>query len=82
MTPPIIIDDRTRKRSLRRIRMSKIWIGALAVCLPIGIVSCILNRAWLPMVCGVGMNLLLMYAARENIRRIQKNLNANLPVKT
>jgi hypothetical protein len=46
-----------------------VWIGVLAVCLPIGIVNGVAHRAWLPTLIGVGMNLLLMYAAMLEIRR-------------
>ena len=65
----IALDDRARRRILRRIWMNKVWIGVLAVCLPIGIVNGVAHRAWLPTLIGVGMNLLLMYAAMLEIRR-------------
>jgi len=42
--PEIVIDDRTRRRLLRGIRMNKIWIGILAVCLPLGVAKGITDR--------------------------------------
>jgi hypothetical protein len=76
------IDDITRKRRLRSIQIMKVWIGILAVLLPIGIVNGIVHRAWLPTLSGVGMNLLFMYVARESIRRLRKSLNVEPPMKT
>ncbi|MGD0403952.1 MAG: hypothetical protein ABSB66_12245 [Candidatus Acidiferrales bacterium] len=67
--PAVILDDRARRRILRMIWMNKVWIGVLAVCLPIGIVNGVAHRAWLPTLAGVGMNLLLIYIAISEIRR-------------
>ena len=76
------IDETTHKRMLRSIWMSKTWIAILAISLPVGIVMCIQNRAWLPIVVGGGMNLFLMYAARQNIRRLRKRLSEANFIKT
>jgi hypothetical protein len=67
--PAVVLDAHARRRILRRIWMNKVWIGVLAVCLPIGIVNGVAHRAWLPTLAGVGMNLLLMYVAIWDIRR-------------
>ncbi len=66
--PAIVLDDRARRRILRGIWMNKVWIGVLAVCLPIGIVNGLAHRAWLPTLVGVGMNLLLMYVSIWEMR--------------
>ncbi len=67
--------DVTQKPQLRRIRIRKVWIGILAALLPIGIANGILYRAWLPTLVGAVMNLLMIYVAREDIRRLQKSLH-------
>src|ERR1700722_4269122 len=67
--PAIVLDDRARRRILGGIWRKKVWIGLLAVSLPIGIANGVAHRAWLPTLVGVGMNLLLMYAAMLEIRR-------------
>jgi hypothetical protein len=72
--PQIAIDDRTRRRILRGIRMNKIWIGLLLVCLPIGIVKGVAERAWLPTLVGVVINQFLIYAAAQEIKRQRKQL--------
>jgi hypothetical protein len=69
--PTIALDDRTRKRILRRIWIGKLWIGLLAVSLPFGIANGVSHRAWLATVVGVGINLLLMYLALREIRQLQ-----------
>lgn len=73
--PAVALDDDTRRRILRRIWMSKVWIGVLALLLPVGIANGVAHRAWLPVFVGVGMNLLLMYAAAQEIKRRRKRLN-------
>jgi hypothetical protein len=70
----VSIDDITHKRVLRTIRTRKLWIGVLAVCFPIGVAMCIAERAYLPLLCGATMNLLFMYGAREDIKRLKKRL--------
>jgi hypothetical protein len=74
--PAIVLDDRARRRILQRIWMNKVWIGVLALCLPIGIVNGVTHRAWLPTLAGVGINLLLMYVAVREIRRRQALLDS------
>lgn len=76
--PATPVDDVGRKRILRAIRTRKIWIGVLAVCLPLGIASAITHRAYLPLLTGGAMNLLLMYVAKEDIKRLKKRLTASL----
>jgi cbb3-type cytochrome oxidase subunit 3 len=71
----IPINDATRKRILRRIWISKVWIGLLVVSLPFGIVNGVAHRAWLPTLVGVGISLLLMYIAMQEIRHRRKRLN-------
>jgi hypothetical protein len=78
--PLVALDDATRRRILRKIWVRKAWIVILAVLLPIGTANGILNHAWLPTLAGIGMNLLWMYVARENIRRLQKSLNMEIPI--
>jgi hypothetical protein len=70
----IAVDERTRRRILRGIRMNKIWIGLLLVCLPLGIVKGLAERAWLPTVFGVVINQLLIYAAAQQIKRQRRQL--------
>jgi uncharacterized membrane protein YfcA len=77
--PAIALDDRARRRIHRRIWMNKVWIGVLAVCLPVGIGNGISHRAWVPTLVGVGMNLLLMYVAIWEIRRRRTLLNSPRP---
>jgi hypothetical protein len=67
--PSIKLDDRARTRILRRIWIDKVWIGVLAVCLPIGIANGVAHHAWLPTITGVTINLLLMYVAIRDIRQ-------------
>ena len=67
--PVVVLDDSARRRILRGIWRNKVWIGVLAVCLPIGIVNGVAHRAWLPTLAGVGINLLLIYVAIREIRR-------------
>jgi hypothetical protein len=72
--PVTPIDDITHKRILRDIRSRKRWIGVLAVCLLIGVAMGIAERVYLPILVGGTMNLLWMYGARENIKRLKKQL--------
>ena len=66
--PTIPVNDpKTRRRISRGIWRRKVWIAALAVALPVGIAKCIAARAWLPMLCGVGINLLC------DVRRNRRN---------
>ncbi len=69
------IDDHTRKRIVRGIWISKVWIGLLVVALPFGIANGVANRAWLPTLVGVGMNLLLLYIALQKVNQRRKLLN-------
>ena len=62
------LDDRTRRHMLRRIWMNKVWVGLLALCLPVGIAEGTAHHAWLPTIAGVTMNLLLMYSAIRDLR--------------
>ena len=45
----------------------KLWIGILAILLPIGIVNGIVQRALLPTSVGVAINLSMMYLASKGI---------------
>jgi hypothetical protein len=69
------VDEGTRKHLLRSIRLEKIWIGALAVCLPIGIVDGIAQHFYWQLLIGIGINLSLMYVAREHIKRLKSRVN-------
>lgn len=71
------LDEVTRKRFLRSIRLEKIWIGALAVCLPIGIVIGIAQHFYWQLPIAVGINLSLMYVARGRIKLLKTRLNAS-----
>jgi hypothetical protein len=73
--PATALDERTRKRILRRIWISKVWVGLLAVLLPIGIANGLAHRAWLPTIVGVGISLLWMYVEIQEIRRRRKQFN-------
>jgi len=77
--PAIVLDDRARRRIHRRIWMNKVWIGVLAVCLPVGIVNGVSHRAWLPTLVGIVMNPLLMYVAIREIRRRRTLLDSPRP---
>lgn len=50
--PVVPLDDRTRRRILRRVKTYKIWFGVLVVCLPLGIANGVAQRAWLPTIGG------------------------------
>ena len=56
----------------------KVWIGMLAVSLPLGIAIGIGHRALLPTCVGVGINLLMMYVAARGIRRMHKLIRFGL----
>jgi hypothetical protein len=73
--PAIALDDDTRRRILRGIWMRKVWIGVLALLLLVGIANGVANRAWLPTLAGVGMNLLWMYVTAHEIRRLRERIN-------
>ena len=72
----IVLDDYIRRRILRRIWIQKTWIGILAILLPIGIVDGITHRAWLPTSGGVGISLLWMCLAAQDIRQSRKRLTS------
>jgi hypothetical protein len=71
---PPALDARARKRILRGIWFKKVWIVLLAVSLPIGVANGIAQRAWLPTFIGGGINLFLMYAAIDGIRRRRERI--------
>ena len=73
--PAIAPDDNTRRSILRGILMRKIWIGVLALLLPVGIANGIAHHAWLPTLAGGGMNLLWMYFTAQQIRRLREPTN-------
>jgi hypothetical protein len=73
--PAIALDDHTRRRILREIWMLKVWIGVLALLLPLGIANGVAHRAWSPTLVGVGVNLLWMYGSALAIRRLRERLN-------
>jgi len=72
---PPAIDDKARRRITSRILRNKIWIGVLAVCLPVGVAMGITERAWLPTVAGVAINQFLIYASILEIKRLRRVLN-------
>ena len=45
------------------------------VVLPFGIASAVLYHAYLPILSGGAMSLLIMYVAREDIKRLRKRLS-------
>jgi hypothetical protein len=73
--PAIALDDDTRRRILRGIWVRKVWIGVLALLLPLGIANGVAQRAWLPTLVGVGVNLLWMYGSALAIRRLRERIN-------
>jgi len=73
--PAIAPEDDNRKRILRGIWMRKVWIGVLALLLPLGIANGVAHHAWLPSLVGMGMNLLWMYASALGIKRLREQLN-------
>lgn len=74
------LDELTRKRLLRSIRFEKVWIAALAVCLPVGIVNGMEQHLYWPLAIGIGINLSLMYVAIGRIKRLKSRLEpSNLP---
>src|SRR5277367_4633685 len=71
---PPALDARARKRILRGIWFKKVWIVLLAVSLPVGVAGGVAQRAWLPTLVGVGINLLWMYVTIVEIRRRRERL--------
>jgi len=71
--PPL--DERARKRILRMIWRTKVWIGMLAVLFPLGIAYGIAQRVWLPTIVGGAISLLWMYVSIQEIRRQRKRLS-------
>lgn len=63
------LDDRARRRILRKIWVNKLWVGVLALCLPVGIADGVAHHAWLPTITGVTVNLLLMYVAISDVQQ-------------
>ena|SRR5690348_14420076 len=76
--PVVPLDDRTRRRILRRVKTYKIWFGVLVVCLPLGIANGVAQRAWLPTIGGVGISLFLMYGTLQMIRGLRKRLDLDI----
>jgi hypothetical protein len=70
--PAIYLDDKTVRWSESWILLLKAWIGILAVSLPLGIANGIVQHQLLATFIGVGINLLMMYVAAREIRRMQK----------
>lgn len=68
----VSLDDKTRRWLERWILLLKVWIGILAVSLPLGIAKGIVQQALLPTSVGVAINLLMMYLAAQGIKRTQK----------
>ena len=73
--PGTEFNDDDRRRISRGIWVRKIWICILAMALPIGIANGIAHRAWLPTLSGVGINLILIYAAIQDIGRRRRRLD-------
>jgi hypothetical protein len=65
-------DHKTRRWLELWISVLKIWIGMLAISLPIGIANGVMQRALLPTSVGVAINLSMMYLAAKGIKRTQK----------
>jgi len=67
----------SRKRQLFLIKMYKAWIIFLMLCLVGGVVRCMGVRPipWLPMLVGITMNLLTMWALVLTVRKLQKRLS-------
>jgi len=72
--PAPALDERARKRIARGIWFKKVWIVLLAVSLPVGIAGGVAQRAWLPTLVGVGINLLWTYVTIVEIRRRRERL--------
>jgi hypothetical protein len=70
--PTIYLDDKAVRWSERWILLLKVWIGVLAVSLPLGIANGIVQHQLLAIFIGAGINLLMMYVAAREIRRMQK----------
>jgi hypothetical protein len=73
--PTIALDDDTRRRFVRGIWIRKVWIGVLAVLLPLGIANGVTQHAYFPTLVGVGMNLLWMYLTAKQINRLRERIN-------
>jgi hypothetical protein len=73
--PTIALNDETRSRILREIRVRKAWIGILAVLIPIGIANGVAHRVWFPTLVGVGISLTWIYVTAQEIRRRQDRIN-------
>lgn len=73
--PATALDDEARKRILREIWVRKALIGVLAVVLVIGVVNAATHRAWIAILTGGGMNLLLMYVLAQKIKGRRDRLN-------
>jgi hypothetical protein len=71
-------DDTTRGWLERWIWLLKAWIGILVISLPFGIANGIAHHALLPTSVGVGINLLMMYVATKEIRRMQKLIRLSI----
>ena len=76
--PVVPLDDRTRRRIIRRIRTYKIWFGVLVVCLPLGIANGVAQRAWLQTIVAIGISLFLMYGTLQVIRGLRKRLDLDI----
>ncbi len=74
----VSFDDKTRRWLERWILLLKVWIGILAVSLPLGIASGIVQHALVPTSVGVGINLLMMYVGAQGIRRTQKLIRLSI----
>jgi len=74
--PGAVIDGRTGRRILRGVWINKVWIGLLAVCLPIGIADGVVHHDWGPILVGIVVNLLFMRLALQQIRRQRKRLDS------
>jgi hypothetical protein len=71
-------DDKTRGWLERWIWLLKAWIGILVISLPLEIANGIAHHALLPTSVGVGINLLMMYVATKEIRRMQKLIHLSI----
>lgn len=70
--PPV--DERGRRRILRSLWLTKLWVALLLAALPVAFVVGYRSHAWLPILVGVGMNLLFIYVALQEIKRRKRQL--------
>lgn len=73
--PEVPLDERTRKRILRRIRGYKIWVGLLLFSLPFGVAEGIKEHFGIALLGPVAINQALMWISIREIRRLRRLLD-------